>query len=107
MTIVERLYQSLHIAQISFSVMYALASFFFLLTRPDDSLLDAGALGLCLTLWIIWLLLSKTCVMWSFTRAGADEAALIKTQRQLWSMVCLLGLSCVIGSWICSCSIYR
>jgi hypothetical protein len=107
MTPAERLYQSLHQANVMFSVMYGLASFFFLIARPNDSLPDAWALGLCLILWVCWLLTSRTLVVRRFIYAGADEAAFIKTQRQLWSLVWLLGLSCMVASWVWSCGLYR
>jgi hypothetical protein len=107
MTTAERLHQSLHLAQISFSVMYGLASFFFLIARPNDSLLDAGAVGLCLALWALSLIISTQWVERWFRQAGSDQAALVKIQRRIWGTAVLLGVGCMLGSWFWSCSIYR
>jgi hypothetical protein len=107
MTTAERLHQSLHLAQISFSVMYGLASFFFLMARPYDSLFDAGAVGLCLVIWVLSLIVSTQWAKNKLAQAGGDQAALTKIQRSIWSIALLLGGGCMLVSWFWSCSIYR
>jgi hypothetical protein len=98
----DRLHQSLHLAQISFSAMYAVASFFLLLSGPDQTWFDCVALLGCVLLWISLLYGMRRLTQYWFVNLGSDAKALTTTQRRLWALAMISGLVSVLLAWLLS-----
>lgn len=99
MTIARRLNETVQFSLISFAACYATAGLIGLLSLSERIgwmllVLFGFVVSLLLTMW----LLSRYAYA-MFAKSGADEAALQYTQRRMWSICLLLGLSSVAAAW--------